>query len=693
MIAPLFFHNIIFSLKMDIKQAQAKAISENPFYGLREALRLNKYYEKVTDENTNATELNSALSATWLEALQASQKAPEGEKDKFFELFFSIVFAGGDIQNREHNMFDKIKVDQGGQAKRKAFRLSLDWILKYQPAYFYKFLPIIAEYTNYENLWYNQIRTDRRKGTLLSTERLQVDHQKIAEHLQQVLTNVSTTDFEKGCIAKFLPKVPQSKRWRKDKDGKSLPRGKKAHTLSKDAVNIQLIKELSNVMGWEVVTYPNMTRYKGYEQFRSQYLASTEAHLFSSKKITLMDDLQFQTWLEGLPAGARYRVQTRLLKKEGTTLTSKEKWKTSNDKDMGVVYQDWMLNKEIAMTKLVSLSEEDKKDMDKTELKTLTKQAKVTTGGDTIYTSFLELFSSQNGCMLNGDGTVSTETNVKLQTLLDKVKLDVPLMVCIDVSGSMSGTLRVSGERVISRMDVAKLIAAIALYKNPNTDLANTIISFDTHAEVYSDGLKAPFSVPRGSNSYMGRDHIRKDVGIICDRKKPFTDTLKNVNAIFQPGGITNFSSVADELKRWVEEDPQDKNRRTEIICSYPVWLMVSDGALNSAGTPGGSMDQFKSKMLNYFGASPVIVVWDILNEGYEYGSQFENIDNVVHLAGCNPAIINQLFCNLSNLDVIDVYTQLVTLHRSSRYAPVRYLTTAEEGSTVPTAILEVEQA
>lgn len=650
---------------MEIPQAKKQEVSENPFYGLRNLLVLNKYYEKVVDTNTNEGEINRLLHAAWQEAETSGEKAKQ--------LFFIIVFSGGDIANREHNMFGKIKVDQGGQAKRKAFRLSLKWILCNQASYFYKFLPIIAEYTNYENLWYNQIRTDRNKGTLLSTERLPISPLKVVEYLREKLLDTTTTPFELQCIAKFLPKVPQTKRWRKDKEGKSVVIPKKTHTLEKDRVNLALIQNLSGAMGWKTIVYPKMVRFKGYEEFRSQHLSTSEAHLFSTKKITLMDDIQFQTWLETLPAGARYRVQCRLLTKEGTTLKSKGVWKTSTGSDMGVVYQDWMLNKEIAMKKLTSLSDEEKKNMGKEELKALTKQAATTTGANSVFDVFADLYRSCNGRV--DPSNITPETNVLLQTLIGKIKLDVPLMVCIDVSGSMGSKVNCAGI-YMDRRNVANMMAAIALYKNPKPELGNTIISFDGKATVYSDGVA--FKENWYANKFLMPTTKDGKLDKLCDTKKPFIETLSTMEAIFAPDGVTNFSSVADYLKQWVDEDPGDKARRIEIIQSYPVWMMISDGDLNSAGTPGGSMDQFKNKMLQWFGAAPVIVVWDILSDSTHNTTYFENIENVVHFAGVNPGIINQLFCNIDNLTVIDIYTQLNTLYQTNRYEPVKALTIGE---------------
>jgi hypothetical protein len=47
-------------------------------------------------------------------------------------------------------------------------------------------------------------------------------------------------------------------------------------------------------------------------------------------------------------------------------------------------------------------------------------------------------------------------------------------------------------------------------------------------------------------------------------------------------------------------------------------------------------------------------------------------IDNVLHLGGWNLSIINQVFTSIHDLDVIDTYLPLKTLHESNRYVLVR---------------------
>lgn len=654
---------------MKVAQAKQQAVSENPFYGCRALLTMQKFFEKVIDDTATQSQVNPILKAAWAEADTKEKK----------EMFFVIIFSAGDITNREHNMFGSIKVQQGGHSKRKAFRYACNWILMHQAEAFYSYLPLIAEYTNYENLFFNQLRTDRKSGALISHDFLPVDQGKVVEYLAQKVLDTKTTEFELSLIAKFLPKWPGNKRYRKDKEGNAVTREKKQHTVDKDTLTKSLIITMSERMGWEKVTHKDPAtdkvrnvRFVGYEKFRSKYLALTEAHLFSSQKIKAFDKVQFLTWLEGLPAGARYRVQCRILDEEGTAaLKSNGKWKLNTGDDMGDVYLQWIADKEVAMKKLVSLSDEDKKNMDKGELKALTKQSKVTTGGTTLFDSLKDLYSS--GSSIKFDA----KSNVRLQTIIDKVKLDVPVMTCIDVSGSMGNRVDCGNGLTIDRIQFAKLIASVMLYKNPNEDLGSMFTTFGSDATLYYD--EAAVSTRESVNRYVQGDVKTKKLSKLADRSKPFSECFKLVDSLFRTEGVTKLNAVSKRLKAWVDEDPSLKQMRVEAIQQYPVWLIISDGDFNNNDNGPASLLQFKSEMLQWFGADPVIVLWDILDARYseigERSTRFENIDNFIHLAGVNPASINQVFLNINDIQVLDIYTSLETLYKSDRYAPVKLLT------------------
>lgn len=629
-----------------MKQTQ-KEVSENPFYGYRALLTMQTQLQRTSDADANAATVRSLLNTAWAEVKMTKEHR---------QLFFILMFSFGDIENRQHNIFP-VKVDQGGHSKRRMFRMCLDWVLSTKDAeqYFYPLMPVIAEYTNYENLFYNQLRTDKSKTA--TREVLQIDKKKVASYLVDRLK--VGEQMEKQLIVKFLPKWPSVKRWRKDKEGKSFAQPKRAATLQKDQWNKDLINAINTEAGW---TLPE------YKAFRSEHLKNTEAHLFSTKKICEFDELQFKSWLDTLPSGARYRVQRRLFDVEeySKALKSKEKWKLKSGKDMGGVYLAWIKAKEEAMKLLVSLTEEDKKEMSAAQLQKLEKTAKINTGATTLFEAFMNIYI--NGSQIDVN---NPETQVRIQHLVDKLKIDVPVLVILDVSGSMQSNVSVGGKN-LSRLQFAMFCAALMLYKNPSEDMKSFMITFGSQAQVISDDSFVNSQI--GKNRYVPQTKQIKLEQLVL-KGKPFIDTFKQLQSILRTDGATDLSCVSRDLKQWVDSDASTKSIKIEAIRAYPVFLVISDGDLNSSWTPKDSFQKFKSEMLQWFGADPLIVLWDIKSDSRsESKSQFEDTDNFIHVTGMNAAIINQIFLNINDLDILDVFISLKTTFETNRYLPVKQL-------------------
>lgn len=636
---------------------QQKLISENPFYGLKAMLDLFQEAPKmVTPDKRKVITL---LSTAWNEVKAITDA---NRKLEATELFYSLIFAIGDVTNRDHAIFGKSKVEKGGMGSREAFRYSIEWMVENQSTTFYKIIHLIPEYSNYENLFFNQLRTDRYKGTVLSQDFLNIDYDKVALAMAKKAKNSKTTDFELGLIAKFLPKVPVAHRYKHTKSGELKVREKQAATLQKDMRALRLIEAFSNAMNFEIITYPSNIRYIGYEKWRSQYLKGTEAQMFSSKEITKLDKTQFEDFLTKLPAGARYRVQRRLLEKDKKTNSLKplDKWKLDTGENMGAIFLQWEKDKVQAMEYLVSLSETEKDQMDVKDLKKLEKAAKVTTGGNTLYQVMIDFIK----------GNYTDGANLMAQSLVDKIKLEVPVLSIADVSASMAFS-----ERMIQKdgakfhpIDMARLATALFLYKNPDPDLQNFFMRFDDKLEVVQDGS---VGIQKQSRFMQGKQIV---VEKLCDPTKPFLKTYHNVvPQLFARGG-TQFHIIADELKTWAEEEGGKYfSIRKEILQKYPVWLVTSDGDMNGAGNATQTMRNFQMKIKQYFAFEPVIVVWDVSNTDVSKDkSKFKDLENVMYFGGFNPQILNQVFLNINDIDIIDIYTPLRSLFLSNRYQPVR---------------------
>lgn len=655
-----------------ILNKKPKAVDENPFYRMSANLNLLQQGNKLPDTVTQS-QMYTYLDAAWKECTNKVQK----------ELFFTLVFSLGDISNREHNVFRKRgmkDVDQGGQSKRKVFFLCLKWMLERVPQQFYTFLPVIGEYYNLGGMFMYQLQTDRWKGNLKEVLHLPIDVPTVTTHIAGVLKNPRLTDNERMLWARWLPHVPSPNRIRKytitEKNVKAFKKGghnaevggrvvvkkeKKQHTQDKDHWVVGFIKQLSEKMDWIVTKHKNNTNFEGYRAFRKKYLAETESAMFSQGGITKLDKTQFYAWLDKLPSGARYRVACRVVNKDKSgTLTPKARWLLETGENMGQLYMEWIKSKEKAQTKLATLSEVEKKAMQPEELKQLKQAAKVNVAGDTLIDLIVEVASRKLSV---------GEMDIKAFSLLEKIKLNVPVLPIVDISGSMASASIVHKGVQLSAKGMAQLATTIFLLKNPDESAGEFFMRFDNICEVIVSGQQA---VAQGANKFMEKKQLK--VGTLIDKTKPLSWNLESVSKYIIARDGTRLDSVSQGLKNWVEEDSTFKSQKIEQINKYPVFLVISDGDLNSAPTALQSFQNFQSDMRQWFGWEGVVVLWDVKASAYGDGKKFEGATNLMYFGGTNPAILNQIFLNIDDLDVVDSYLPLKALHNSNRYSPVQEL-------------------
>lgn len=661
---------------MIVKSPIAKAVEANPFYGLKHTLSMSKELSK-TEGTLNEATINSYITNSWNEC--------KGYKEKR-ELFFTLIFSLGDIQNREHNLFKKqgVKdIDGGGNSQRKTFIIALQWILRWIPDQFYAFLPIIGEYYNLDGMMFYEIKTDRYKGNIKEILKLEVDMKKVVEYIASVLKSPRTTENEKKLWAKWLWHIPTAKRQKKfvvteiglksvrkkiDPNAKvgdevKGTREKQQATKAKDTWTLNNIHMLSRLMDWEIKVHAKNREYVGYKKFRSQYLQDTEAAMFSSGKIKELDKTQLFEWFEKLPSSARFRTQTRLVSKDTSgKLSPKDKWISDKDFFIGEVYLDWLKSKEKAQEVIRTMSKEDKEKLakeDPNKLKQLVKEAKVNTGGETLIDVIAEFF---RGVYNRGD------VDMKAQALLEKVNLELPVMVIADTSGSMSNNTVQHKDVMFTASRMAQLIVTMFLLKNPDEDLQQMFIRFDSTCDIVTSGQAVQ---TLGANRFMSTSStvVKK----LVDPKLKFSENFNEVGKYTLTKGQTHFNTVANELKRWVALDESSKSMKIEMINKYPVWLVVSDGDMNNSHDAGSSMREFQMIMKQNFGWEGIVVVWDVKAPNNNRNS-FENLENVIYYSGTNPSVLNTIFKNIHDLDVVDVYTPLKSLYSSNRYQPVRTL-------------------
>lgn len=597
--------------------------NKNPFYGMRNCLQLFN--------NLNGTITTSMLDDGYEEVKDSKEKR---------ELFYSLLFAVGDITNRQHNIFKGIKVDNGGNANRESFWTIFNWMKGKHFDQFKRFLlaGIFNEYTCFDFLFRSRVQTKGKRVINVYDVFGDEEYCKVlADYLYSVING--NNPFNKHLVAKFLSLPRLSKR---SKHNKMLPETK---MVMKNKV--KFLVDLSEIMHWEYEIGDNYANFKGYREWRRAYNQELESVLFSSRQILSYDKEQFLEWFDKLPAQARFRVKNRIL-------YSKDSNEVPKYPKMMEWYKEWEANKEAKQAEQRVLEEKIRQgqasEEDKERLQKVKKEAKVTTGA----TNFNELYNDI--CKGNID-------KLKLESFMNKVNLPYNSLVIIDDSGSMRG----------DPFNFATFIASVCLVKNPDDDGRNLLGFFNnrSHWHGYIDA-----TIRKSPNSILRTQAVQTKKSPFVDPSKSFYENYLNIDrfcrAVFNGGG-TNISAIPEGLKKECDKEPAI----LDALKAYPIWTIVSDGEWNNLSSPEASINDFFRKCENYFGFKPFIIAIDIAN--YYYSSErfargadrFSGIDNLMYIPS-NPAMIEQFLTNFKDMDIYDVYTPLQSMYRSNRYELVR---------------------
>lgn len=655
--------------------------NENQFSGMKATLNMFQQVSKMRND------ANKDVIRTYL--TRAFNECDTLDKKK---LFYSLIFSFGDIANRKHNIFrklDMINVDDGGNSQRKCFIHCLEWMLTFDNEtreQFYNFMPLIKEYTNIENLFINQVRSDRGKGYISEIIKLSIDIDRVTDFIAQEISSLHTSDASHTLWAKFIS-LPIS-RYRKRNvvvdnnnikflnknseenlrvgDTVSFTSELHSETVEKERQKYKFLMMLSKKLNWKVIKYKDRNvRFVGLEEYKKKYLSNSEAHLFSSKKILSLDKEQFINWLNTLSSGARYRVQRRLFNNINGEVTLKTKWINDRGDNLGDWFSEWLQTKKKAQEKLLTLSEENKKSMTAEELNELRKNAKINIGGDTLIDALSKWKTSS---------VSEAESMLVFQSIYDKIKIDVPVLMFLDVSSSMSWERRKIkvGNALLTPHDISLIALTAFLMKNPLPELKSMFGVFSTNFDIVSD---YSYITATKQNMYvhLSEEDVVNNESII-DSRKHFIDNYKRIESIVSNYlyGSTNIEAIAESLKEWTNVNEETKSIKIEQIQKYPVQLFISDGDFNSSYNSRESILQYKRKMKEWFNWDDLIVIWDCKNVSDDDGSKFNDIDNVMYFGSCNPSLLNQVFTNINNLDKIDAYLPLNAIYRSDRYLPVR---------------------
>lgn len=604
-------------------QVKLNKSNDNPFYGMQNTLQL------FQDSGKGAI-TEQLLNAAYKECKTSEQR----------EMFYSLLFSIGDITGRQHNIFGKTKVDKGGNANREAFRMIVSWMKRADYKQYLKFLKgrLFNEYNCFDTLLANRIKTKPKTnkiiGKVQSYDVPELDD--LADFLATIVHGKSP--FDKMLLAKFLTRPRTSKR---SKHNMIQPATKEQHILK-----AALIHKLSQRVEWPVITHGKFQVFDGYYNWRKAYNQDLESVMFSSGKIKEFDQQEFLNWLNKIPASARYRVKRRLFDAKGNI---NEKWL-----QFAKWFQIWETSKVEAQSTQRKLEEKvrqgDATEEDKAALVKVKKEAKVTTGA----INFVDIFAQ----IVNG-----TVDKIKLQPFLDKINLPYNNLVFVDDSGSMT----MGRSFGFTPRQFGAFIATICLMKNPDDVARNLIGLFSQTCRMFSSiniQQAAPNSLMKGVSKEVSKPLIVPE--------NHFLDNLKNIEqfiAAHGTGNGTNVASIPDNIFKWINGD----TLKLEQIQQYPVWTLISDGNFNQLGNTASSLNDFFARCQKYFGFKPFIIAIDVAPYSAQMAKTFSGIENFMFIPP-NPAQIEQLLTNFQDIDIMDVYTPLQSLHRSSRYAPVRGL-------------------
>lgn len=615
-------------------EVKLNSSNKNPFYGMKACLNL----------------LRSAGQTITFQILNEAYNEVKDNKEKK-EMFYSLLFSIGDITARQHNIFKNIKRDSGGNANREGFHTVLSWMWDNHKEQFTKFLiaGLFNEYTCFDLLLRNRVQTKGSKVLkVYDTLNNDIYRAYIGQYLYAVING--TNRFNKMLVAKFLSLPRLSKR---QGHKKMLPETRKVMEGK-----VKLLKELSDLMGWEYDITPTVVNFKGYRAWRKEYNKDLESVVFSTGAIADMDRDSFLKWFDTLPAQARFRVKNRILYSKKKVLYTDESLSKDLEQEVPKYpllqqwYNEWEQYKTKKQQEQRVLEEKVRQGQasieDKARLEKVKKQAKVTVGA----VNFNDIYSQI--C----EGNIDT---LKLESFMNKVNLPYNSLVIIDDSGSMTG----------APFNLASFIAAVCLVKNPDDDGRNLLGFFNSssHWHSYIDS-----TVRTTPNSILRRVTPTKVSPIpFVDPTKSFIENYRRIDsfckAVFN-GGCTNISAIPDDLNKVCQKHPEV----LDALKAYPVWTIISDGEWNNLSSPEASMNDFMSKCEKYFGFKPFIVAIDAAKGwGWDDSNieRFSSIDNMMYIPA-NIAQIEQFLTNFKDMDTFDVYTPLQSLHRSNRYDLVR---------------------
>jgi len=551
-------------------------------------------------------------------------------------MFKRVLLHIGDI-SRQHNLLKTagIQSTKGGAGERANFRSVMRWWERNIPD-FYANMKIFSEFTVMSNLIYDEIRTDRMKGTLKSIEYMNFDVSKVAAFFAK---EIKTS--KNPLIAKHLPNYATGTVRYTKKNGKTVRRNKTAPVLEREARARTFVKVLCKELEW------NIDQYKEYRKKQN-----TPEQLFSSGEIVnLSEDLVMQLF-DKMTASQRFRVAHMITDKDALGhLQPKQKWQ-----EIGLLYIKWEANQ-------TKVAEKIRETVDPDDRAKVAKDFKVKATGMQTIDILAKIYQGK----LTAD-----QANNTYQALLEKMDLVGNVFPIVDGSGSMSLPLgdprwrhyiieydRSRAEPFdekyasIRLFDIAAAMCIAFATRNPNENYKNSFGWFSKNFKIVGASKfinKAPNQYVKG-NEYI----VRSDGQPVISETYPF---VKNLQRIVEanPGDIgpTNIGAAVEYFVDFHKET----NMSVEELPS--ALLFITDNEGNTGMSPPEFMGHAAS-----IGWHPLVIFWGLkVNKMNQYG----NIPNCLFIGGFNESVLGQILRGIKSGSILPE-SELWSINDDKRYA------------------------
>jgi hypothetical protein len=528
---------------------------------------------------------------------------------------------------------------------------------------------VFAEFSVIENLMFYEHRTDRWKGTLLSTEVNLAHPEAVYAYLKERIQNGK--DSERALIAKHLPKrvtgqyrraikeikarkgakageefkwtfPEQNVEWIKhngilltpeemkvgylmvkDGDKLSYPRKKSEAVLKAQSIINRWIADFCSFMSWDSVAYA---------EFRK--LQNTAEQRFSSGSILSLSENEFYSFLDALPGGARLRVARMVTNKVGEKFVPNPEWK-----DLGVWYQAWEANQDkIAATVRTTMATGTKE-----EVKKVAKDLKIKATGQTTLSLLMSLLQNLH----NADEVDRLHT-----AMMAKMPMEISVFPIVDTSSSMNSSQIPN----VSNKDIALALTVNFSIYNAKQEWRGQYGEFAGDFRL----LGQSEYIDDRPNVHVVRSPKQGTGKKIFDLEGKFSQNLHSarINASGRVAG-TNMMSAVEFFVDLVTSG----KFHVEQLPNCLMW--ITDNENNSGKTPTEA-----ERLAHSIGWYPLFVFWGIKEVPMSIRSYADKMTNALFIGGFNEGALSQILSNITK-NRISPEDELWAIYDDVRYSVI----------------------